>query len=177
MKTITLLLLLWSNAHGDTKVVVDDPIVVPVAYRNVGRLHGIPYKYLFAIAMQESQRSLADGRVMPWPWTLNVAGDGRFYETGDDLWRDLVGLVEQGVTNVDIGLMQINLKWHHHRIDSLRTLVRPEHNINIAAAILVQEYERCDGDWWCAVGGYHSYRQSVAADYVRRVRRWYERLI
>lgn len=166
---ITVLLALSVDSRAD--------IVVPVAYRNVGQVYGIPYKYLFAIAMQESKRKLPNGSVLPWPWTLNVAGDSKFYNTSEAMWVDLVALVGQGRTNIDIGLMQINYKWHHKRANSLLDLTRPEVNLNIAAQILVGEHKRCEGDWWCAVGGYHSYREALANNYIKSVRRWYDLLI
>ncbi len=175
MKSVVVLLcgLLLIPGTGATA-----EIVVPVAYRNVGRIHGIPYKYLFAIAMQESQRELHDGSVLPWPWTLNVGGDSRYYDSPAAVREALVRLVDEGRTNIDIGLMQINLKWHGDRAHSLIDLIRPEENLNIAATILLGEYHRCGGDdWWCAVGGYHSSREKVARAYIARVRKWYEQLI
>ena len=45
----------------------------PPAYQLAAARAGIPASVLFAIALQESGTPLR-GHLMPWPWTLNVAG-------------------------------------------------------------------------------------------------------
>lgn len=151
-----------------------DKIVVPQAYRNVAKAYGIPYKVLFAIGMQESQRDLGNGKVLPWPWTLNIAGKGSYYDSSSEMKDALFAAVDEGKI-VDVGLMQINTRWHLGKSYSLIDLMRPEDNLNIAAQILSIEHERCGGseyDWACAVGHYHSHREKRAEAYAKKVMRW-----
>lgn len=152
-----------------------DKIVVPMAYRNVAQAYGIPYKILFAIGMQESQRDVGNGHVLPWPWTLNINGDGKYFETSMQMQKALFDAMDHGVRNIDVGLMQINIKWHLGKSYSLIDLMRPEDNLNIAAQILRDEHNGCGGtdyDWMCAIGRYHSRREARAENYTKQVMRW-----
>jgi len=154
-------------------------IVVPVAYRNVANEYNIPPKVFFAIAMQESQRKLSNGQVLPWPWTLNIQGQGHHYNNSEKMREALYAAIDNGVTNVDIGAMQVNYRWHFAKSYSLDDLMRPEDNLNIAAIILATEHRRCGGgdlDWMCAVGHYHSYTEEMAEAYTEKVMRWFRDL-
>lgn len=45
----------------------------PPAYQLAAHNAGIPSTVLFAIAQRESGLRVRD-RLLPWPWTLNIAG-------------------------------------------------------------------------------------------------------
>lgn len=144
---------------------------VPSGYRAVAEAHGVPSDVFYAVALAESGRripALATSR--PWPWTLNVEGDGRFYSSR---WAAAAALQDElsiGQTWVDVGLMQVN--WHHHRtaLGEADLALDPYRNLSIAAAILVACH-RSQGDWWAAVGCYHApHDPDRAARYRDRVR-------
>jgi len=144
---------------------------VPSGYRAVAEAHGIPSDVFYALALAESGRRIpALAAIRPWPWTLNVEGDGRFYSSR---WAAAAALQDElsiGRTLVDIGLMQVN--WHHHwaAVGEADLALDPYRNLNIAAAILVACH-RAQGDWWAAVGCYHAPRDPErAARYRDRVR-------
>lgn len=156
-------------------VIAESRVVVPVAYKNVAREYGIPYKILFAIGMQESQRELSNGKVLPWPWTLNINGDGQYFNTSGEMRKALFSALDNGIRNIDIGAMQVNLRWHVGKAYSINDMMRPEDNLNIAAKILTIEHQRCGGtefDWMCAIGHYHSHREERAKRYAEKVMRW-----
>lgn len=145
----------------------------PPMFQSVGEYFGVPASVLYAVAMQESQRRWPDGRIAPWPWTLNIAGQGHFYENRQAVEKALAILYQSGSCNVDVGLMQINLCYHGHRTDRWASLIIPQENLSVAARILIEQAAHCDGDWWCAVGRYHAPNHAVrAARYRRKVRRW-----
>ena len=154
-----------------------DHHVVPAAFKSVSHYHSVPARILYSIALTESQKRLPNGSVRPWPWTLNIDGQGVYFDTRDQMQQAALQAVRKGITNIDIGLMQINMQYHLHRAFSLKDLMRPEDNLNIAAEILHDEYRRCDGDWWCAVGAYHSPTPDRAQRYTARVKRWYDRVL
>jgi hypothetical protein len=81
---------------------------VPWGYALVAEAHGIPGKVLYAVALTESGGKLGDGRLRPWPWTLNVRGRAERFATRLDAYRALIRYLRQGLTLVDVGLMQVN---------------------------------------------------------------------
>ncbi len=82
---------------------------VPFGYRAVAAERGIPHTVFYAMALTESgkQVELVDD-YRPWPWTLNVAGRGYFYDSRVAAWQALTALLERGKRSIDIGLMQVN---------------------------------------------------------------------
>ena len=57
--------------------------VPPPAYQLAAQRAGIPSTVLYAVALQESGIR-RNGRIVPWPWSLNVAGQSRRYATRAD---------------------------------------------------------------------------------------------
>ena len=51
---------------------------------------GVPYEVLLAIAVVETGR---DDR--PWPWTVNVAGDGRWFDTKEEAETEVRSLFDR----------------------------------------------------------------------------------
>ncbi|OED39806.1 hypothetical protein AB833_13925 [Chromatiales bacterium (ex Bugula neritina AB1)] len=149
---------------------------MPTAYKTVSHYHAVPARLLYCIALTETQKQLSDGSIRPWPWTLNIAGQGRYFDSRAEMQQAVTQAINLGVTNIDIGLMQINIQYHLHRSYSLNDLMRPEDNLNIAAEILYDEFRRCHGDWWCAVGAYHSPTPHRAQRYIDKVKRWFDRV-
>lgn len=54
--------------------------VPPPAYQLAAHRADVPAAVLYAVALQESGAMLR-GRLVPWPWTLNVAGSPQRYAT------------------------------------------------------------------------------------------------
>jgi hypothetical protein len=128
--------------------------VVPSAYERAARSEGVPARLLFALALQESGLPL-HGRLIPWPWTLNINGVATRYA---NRWDACVALRralrrEPGV-RADVGLGQINLRYHGERVGHPCELLDPYRNLTLTAAIL-REQHRTGENWWVAVGRYH----------------------
>ena len=82
-----------------------------------------------------------------------------------------------GHTSVDVGLMQVNWKYHAGALQTIEAAVDPYRNLDVAAAILVDCYQS-RGDWWGAVGCYHAPNDPErAARYRDRVKRLWSRLV
>ena len=89
---------------------------LPWAYRLAAHEAGVPPAVLFAMALQESGVTLR-GRRIPWPWTLNVAGQPRRFQTRDAACASLhSALGEVSPTKIDAGLGQINVGYQSHRV-------------------------------------------------------------
>src|SRR3546814_2725191 len=87
--------------------------VPPPAYQIAAHRAGIPSAVLYAVALQE--RGLQrDGRLVPWPWTLNVAGVSRRFSSRAKACTGLQkALREAPPTRVDAGLGPVNLGYQN----------------------------------------------------------------
>jgi hypothetical protein len=127
---------------------------LPWAYRLAASEAGVPPAVLFAVALQESGVSL-HGRRIPWPWTLNIAGQPHRFQTRESACASLhSALREVPPTRIDAGLGQINVGYQSHRFDDPCELLDPYRNLAIAATIL-HEHHVPGEDWLLAVGRYH----------------------
>lgn len=136
----------------------------------MARQAGIRASVLYAVALQESGGS-RDGRLVPWPWTLNFAGQLRRYLTRGAAYAGRqAALRSVAATRIDAGLGQINLGYQQHRYQDPCELLNPYRNLALAAAIL-REQDRQDDGWLVVIGRYHRpaggapaqrYRHSVA---------------
>jgi len=129
---------------------------VPSGYRTIAAEYEIPYTILYAIALAESGRRLNDNSIhRPWPWALNVAGRGHFYPSRQAAWDALKSFIDRGERSIDIGLMQVNWKYHKDKLGNTWQALDPYHNLRIAAVILRDCFKQ-RRDWWASVGCYHS---------------------
>lgn len=128
--------------------------IPPPAYQLAAHDAGIPSAVLYAVALQESGIELR-GRRTPWPWTLNVAGQARRFQTREAACANLRrALREVPATRIDVGLGQINAGYQAHRFDHPCELLDPYRNLALAATIL-REHHRPGDDWLLAIGRYH----------------------
>jgi hypothetical protein len=107
---------------------------------------------------------MSGGKIRPWPWALNVAGEARFYSSRLAAFSDLTSeLLTQ--SNIDIGLGQINWYWHRHRLLSAWLALDPYFNLRTAAQLLRAQFDGCRcNDWWIAVERYHAPSDSASAE-------------
>lgn len=139
----------------------------PPAYQLAARLAGVPPSVLFAVALQESGIARR-GRLVPWPWTLNVAGTPQRYTTQTDACRGLQQALRDTTANrIDVGLGQVNLGYHAHRYDAPCDLLNPYRNLAIAAEIL-REHHTPGENWLLAIGRYHRPAGGEPAERYRR---------
>lgn len=128
--------------------------VPPPAYQLAAHEAGIPSAVLYAVALQESGVTLR-GRLVPWPWTLNVAGQARRFQTREAACANLRrALREVPRTRIDVGLGQVNVGYQAERFDHPCDLLDPYRNLAIAATIL-REHHTPGEDWLLAIGRYH----------------------
>jgi soluble lytic murein transglycosylase-like protein len=141
---------------------------IPLAYRKVAAEYAIPVSTLYAIALTESRMLIGKRVRRPWPWTLNVAGEGYRYGSRHAAHRALVRYLRSGERGIDIGLMQVHWRYHSGKLgDSWRAL-DPYRNLRVGAVILRDCYREL-GDWSKASGCYHSRTAWRAARYATTV--------
>jgi soluble lytic murein transglycosylase-like protein len=128
------------------------PAPLPPGYQAMGRRAGVPPLVLYGVALQES-KLLFGPHALPYPWTLCVAGEPRRFASHAAAVADLRRCVTGGVRNVDCGSMQVNWHWHADKLGSFERALDPYPNLAVGAFILRSLYA---GDWFAAVGQYHT---------------------
>lgn len=133
---------------------------------------GVPLDVMRTITRLETGRGKdAD----PWPWTVNHAGDGSWFQTEDDARSYVFSKVKRGVSNIDIGCFQINYRWHAEGFRSLDDMFDPDLNALYAAQFLSDLYREY-GTWTDAAGAYHSRTPEHADRYKSKFRRLQDRV-
>ncbi|MBV6791555.1 transglycosylase SLT domain-containing protein [Xanthomonas euvesicatoria] len=141
--------------------------VPPPAYQIAAQRAGVPSSVLYAVALQESGAAL-NGRLVPWPWSLNVAGASRRYASRAEACVGLhQALRSVPPTRVDAGLGQVNLGHQRHRYRQPCDLLDPYRNLAIAAEILREQHTPGE-DWLLAIGRYHRPAGGATAARYRR---------
>ena len=133
------------------------------------RQFALPPKLLETIGRVESGRvDPASGRVMPWPWTINVAGTDRIFETKQAAVAAVRALQAAGTQSIDVGCLQVNLMYHPAAFASLDEAFDPAVNTQYGARFLSALY-RETGNWPQAAAAYHSRTPELGARYETRV--------
>lgn len=168
MKTLVAIILGAALAlPGPLAAAGRTPDCAAIAAR-VERQAQIPEGLLVAIARVESGRRWTDGGVRGWPWTINHAGRGQYFGTEAEALAAVEALVAEGEWIIDIGCMQVNLRWHGERFASLAEMIDPETNVAYAAHFLTRLH-RQHGSWDAAVRHYHSATEALGEAYLGRV--------
>lgn len=151
---------------------------IPAGYRAIAAKWDIPQSLLYAVALTESgKRMVSTDSYRPWPWTLNVAGRGFFFDSRQAAWQALMAYLKEGKRSIDIGVMQVNWRYHKDRLGTPWQALDPYHNIRVGAGIL-QDCFSTRKDWWASVGCYHAPTNSPrAGQYQRRVLARWQRIV
>ena len=131
--------------------------------------YGLPENILLSISRVETGYQKVDGVRRAWPWTLNAGGDSAYFQTKDAALKCLKRRVKQGVTNIDIGCMQLNFRWHKKFFKNLSDMMSPEKNVDYGARFLNRLHKR-HGSWEKAVKYYHSSKSKFNIKYYKKVR-------
>ncbi|MGY6704338.1 lytic transglycosylase domain-containing protein [Roseinatronobacter sp.] len=131
--------------------------------------YGIPDNLLLGIGLQEAGTSRG-GRLTVWPWAVNAAGEGRLFDTRQAAMAWVRERQQSGVQSIDVGCLQINLRWHPNAFANLEQGFDPAINVDYAARFLRGLYAET-GDWMRAAGAYHSRTPDLAAIYLASLRR------
>lgn len=128
------------------------------------RLSGVPLSVLLAITLTETGRGEGGVSSRPWPWTVNVAGEGHWFATREEATAFAAARLEAGETSFDVGCFQLNWRWHGENFVSVEQMFDPLANASYAAGYLKTQAAET-GDWSLAAGAYHSGTPEFAARY------------
>ncbi len=143
-------------------------LLCPQAIAAAEQAHAIPPRLLAAIGRVESGRPDSSGEVLPWPWTINAEGQGRFFDSKAEAVAAVRALQAQGVQSIDVGCMQVNLMHHPDAFASLDQAFDPVANADYAAGFLRRLFAQTN-NWADAAAQYHSATPGLADDYRRKV--------
>ena len=103
-----------------------------------------------------------------WPWTINVNGRGYHFATKDEAVAEVKRLQAKGIKSIDVGCMQISLKYHGTEFASLEDAFDPQINAEYSAKFLSKLYQKRK-DWQWAAMAYHSKIPSRGLRYKKKL--------
>jgi hypothetical protein len=161
------------------KAAVSEPDLHNMCMNHISRLEkeeGIPERLLSAIAYVESGRLIKKSKkVVVWPWTINVQGKGYYFLSKEEAVQAVKDYKNQGITNIDVGCMQINLHHHKEAFETIEKAFDPKTNVEYAVSFLKQLKET-HASWIKAVAHYHSATPYFHLPYSQKVYQVWSRL-
>jgi len=136
---------------------------------------GIPSDLLTSISLAETGRWDPKKKEMfAWPWAVTSGGSGKYYPSKQEAIEAVKALQAKGVTNIDVGCMQINMKYHPNAFSSLDQAFDPTSNVAYARKFLTGLH-KATGSWIQAAANYHSTNPQLNLNYRTKVLRiWRE---
>ncbi len=131
--------------------------------------HDIPDNILLGIGLQEAG-TRRNKELVVWPWAVNAEGRGKLFDTKGSAMQWVYQQLQSGMRSIDIGCMQINLRWHPDAFSSLEDGFNPKINVDYAARLLKNHYYTT-GSWRIAAGRYHSKTPDKQATYLKSLQR------
>jgi tetratricopeptide (TPR) repeat protein len=129
----------------------------------------IPQGLLTAISLVESGRPAGpNNQLTAWPWTINVNGQGKFFDSKEEAIAETRKLLDEGQRSIDVGCMQINLRYHPNAFKTMEDAFDPALNVAYGAQFL-KSLHALQGSWAKAVERYHSSDDGRRAEYREKV--------
>lgn len=161
---ISLMLLLCSPVHAvELRATI---------YEQAASAAGLDPLLLYAITVVESGR-VSDGRVTPTVLVI-ASSEGVVWSETEEAARAALDIAP---TSTDIGIAQVNRRWHGSRVADIGDLLDPAINLEVAAAILRTAIDSAPGDFELGIGRYHNWHDDLARPYGRRVLQVYSKLL
>ena len=136
-----------------------EPTASEVCALSVARMeekYGIKHHVLETIASVETGVfDNQSGTFISWPWSINVHGKGYRFASKEEAVAKVKELQAQGIKSIDVGCMQISLKFHGSSFKSVEDAFNPDTNVEYSAQFLTKLYRK-KGDWQKAAMAYHS---------------------
>ena len=151
--SIITTLVSCSSAHANSKEELIDMI------KAKEQKYNIPSGLLTAIAKTESNLET---------FALNINGKSFVFRSRVDALIRIRQALSIGTKNIDVGLMQINYKWHHGNFYNVEDMLSIDAKIDDAAKLLMSLKEQY-GTWHKAIRAYHSKNPKYNRVYSRKV--------
>lgn len=136
-------------------------------FEKAAKTHNVDPLLLYSVALGESARLSKDKKnhVEPSPWAFHAGGKAFYAETKDEAKTMLDKLTSIYGQHIDVGVMQISIRWNGHRVSTPYDLLDPETNIMVGAEIISENLKSSPNDKIQAVGRYNSWDKAKAESY------------
>ena len=169
-KTFLIGLLFYahlSQAAFDRQMLESNKCTRLFAYHEV--LYDLPKNTLHSISLHETGRTHhLHKQPIPWPWSVNSEGRSFYFNTKAEAVEFVRQELQHNKTSIDVGCMQINLKYHGHHFKSVEHALDPKSNIDYGAKFLSQKFQQFH-NWPEAIAHYHSAKSEFGQKYSKKV--------
>ena len=141
--------------------------------KNIELQTDIPKGLLLGIGKVEAIRKL-NNKYIIWPWTINHAGKSLFFDTKKQMKNYVFKNLQKNDFNIDVGCMQINIKWHKNNFSKISDMFEIDPNISYAASFIKQLKNR-HGSWDEAIKYYHSSDPKKNNPYLIKVKSFWKK--
>jgi hypothetical protein len=168
MAAFWMIVFAEASSASDEGLAYDWYVCADTAAR-LEKANKIPQRLLAALSVTETGRPTPSGRkIRAWPWTVFADGKSLHFATKVDAIDAVRAFRRQGVRSIDVGCLQINLRYHPRAFTSVEEAFEPDANIGYGAMFLMSLRKR-HNSWRTAIEHYHSqnpefghrYRQTV----------------
>jgi len=136
----------------------------------------IPPHLLKAISLKETGRWDKNKKEsFTWPWTVTSGGWSHYFKTKESAIRAVKRLQLRKITNIDVGCMQINLKYHPNAFKTLDEAFDPSSNILYATKFLKKLYKN-EKSWHRSIEKYHSSNPKFSLKYRTKVNKIWKKI-
>ncbi len=143
----------------------DDALLCLRETARIEKKEGIQKHLLSAISLVETGRYRKEYPTgVAWPWTVRTAEKGSYFDTKREAMDFVNELRKKGEESIDVGCMQINLKFHPDAFKDLDEAFDPAKNIAYAVKFLKRNYKETNS-WGAAATQYHSKNSEKAMKY------------
>ena len=133
----------------------------------------IPKGLLLGIGKAEAIRKI-NNKYIIWPWTANHAGKSLFFDNKEQMKNYVFKNLKRKDFNIDVGCMQINIKWHKNNFKKISDMFEVNPNISYAASFLKQLKNK-HGSWDKAIKHYHSSDPKKNNPYLIKVKNFWKK--
>ncbi|WP_019866498.1 lytic transglycosylase domain-containing protein [Methylovulum miyakonense] len=160
----------WPVVVRQTKINGFNSRLQNTVWWQIANRHQLDPYVLYAVALVESAKRNDPNHITPWPWAINKSGKAIIPASQQEARSILTKALAEGSRNIDVGLMQINFRWHGHRVDKPEHLLNPVTNLQIGALLLSEAIQSAPNNLVLGIGHYHSWQNvSAAVAYGRKV--------
>jgi soluble lytic murein transglycosylase-like protein len=153
------LLILWNTGTYATDINSSNGYWIKKYITSVEQRNRIPRGLLSAIVGVESGFN---------PTAINIEGKTVTINDKSEAIKTIKNALNQGVTNIDVGIAQINYRWHKDNFKNIEEMINPTANIEYAAKLLSSLFKQ-HGTWHKAIRHYHSANPDHYRQYSRKV--------